>query len=250
MTVVRRFIVAAALAVCVPTGAQAQGSPGKGGPEQRFEDEGAQAQGAYRDFNLGASTKSIVELTETRTGDVRLIHERPALMQELRWMPSSYGTARSAPSKGNGVEQIVFSFYENQLSRIAVDYERSRTRGLTDRDVVDELSAVYGATSSSTLASTGDAATGNDSVAARVVARWNGPGYAVVLSRWAYGAAFRLVVESTRLAASARADEARAITLDIQEGPQREAARAKRQQQDKDDAETAARGANKATFRP
>jgi hypothetical protein len=38
--------------------------------------------------------------------------------------------------------------------------------------------------------------------------------------------------------------------LDIQEGPQREAARAKRQQQDKDDAETAARGANKATFRP
>ena len=158
MTVVRRFIVAAALAACVPTGAQAQGSPGKGGPEQRVEDEGAQTQGAYRDFHLGASTKAIVELTETRTDDVRLIHERPALMQELRWMPSSYGTARSSPSKGNGVEQIVFSFYENQLSRIAVDYERSRTRGLTDRDIVDELSAVYGATSSSTLASTGDAA--------------------------------------------------------------------------------------------
>jgi len=249
MTFTGRLIVAAALAASVPASVQAQGSQGEGGLGRRVQEQGAE-QGGYRDFHLGASTKSIVELTETRTDDVRLIHERPAVMQELRWLPSSYGTAGSAPSTGQGLEQIVFSFYENQLSRIAVDYERSRTRGMTDRDLVDALSAVYGAPSSSTLASTGDAATGNDNVAARVVARWNGAGYAIVLSRWAYGAAFRLVIESTRLAASSRTDEARAIALDVQEGPQREAARAKRQQQDKDDAETAARTANKGTFRP
>lgn len=189
-------------------------------------------------------------LTATRSGDVTIVHERPAVMQELRWTPSSYGTVRSLPSRGDGLQQIVFSFYENQLSRMSVDYERTRTRGLTDRDMVDALSAVYGAPSSSTLIVTGDAVTGSETSAARVVARWNGPGYAVALSRWAYGAAFRLVVESTRLAALARTDDARAMVLDVQEGPQREAARAKREQQGKDDAETAARAANKTTFQP
>jgi hypothetical protein len=48
----------------------------------------------------------------------------------------------------------------------------------------------------------------------------------------------------------ARTDDARANVLDVQEGPQREAARAKREQQGKVDAETAARSANRATFQP
>lgn len=230
MTTFGRLVLAAALAASVPAAAQEQGG--------------------YRDFQLGASTGAIVALTATRSGDVTIVHERPAVMQELRWTPSSYGTVRSLPSRGDGLQQIVFSFYENQLSRMSVDYERTRTRGLTDRDMVDALSAVYGAPSSSTLIVTGDAVTGSETSAARVVARWNGPGYAVALSRWAYGAAFRLVVESTRLAALARTDDARAMVLDVQEGPQREAARAKREQQGKDDAETAARAANKTTFQP
>jgi hypothetical protein len=234
MTTLGRLVLAAALATALAASVPA----------------GAQEQGGYRDFQLGASTGAIVALTATRSGDVTIVHERPAVMQELRWTPSSYGTVRSLPSRGDGLQQIVFSFYENQLSRVSVDYERSRTRGLTDRDMVNALSAMYGTPSSSTLAVTGDAATGSEASAARVVARWNGPGYAVALSRWAYGAAFRLVVESTRLAALARTDDARALVLDVQEGPQREAARAKREQQGKDDAETAARSANKATFQP
>jgi hypothetical protein len=230
MTNIGLLTLAAALAVSVPAGAQDHVG--------------------YRDFPLGASTASIVALTETRISDVTVVHERPAVMQELRWTPSSYGSVRSLRSRGDGLQLIVFSFYENQLSRLSIDYERSRTQGLTDRDMVDALSVMYGAPSSSTLTTTGDAATGNDASAARVVARWNGPGYAVALSRWAYGAAFRLTVESTQLAALARTADARAVALDIQEGPQREAARAKREQQGKADAELAARAANKATFQP
>jgi hypothetical protein len=234
MTTLGRLILAAALATGLAASVPA----------------GAQELGGYRDFQLGASTGAITALTATRSSDMTIVHERPAVMQELRWTPSSYGTIRSLPSRGDGLQQIVFSFYENQLSRVSVDYERSRTRGLTDRDMVDALSVMYGAPSSSTLAVTGDVATGSEASAARVVARWNGPGYAVALSRWAYGAAFRLVIESTRLAALAHTADARALVLDVQEGPQREAARAKREQQGKDDAETAARSANKATFQP
>jgi len=58
------------------------------------------------------------------------------------------------------------------------------------------------------------------------------------------------VVESTSLAAQARAADARALVLDVQEGPQQEAERARRDQQNKDDANAAARTANKAIFQP
>ena len=40
-----------------------------------------------------------------------------------------------------GLQQIIFSFYENQLYRMMVDYDRSETKGMTDRDMVDAISA-------------------------------------------------------------------------------------------------------------
>jgi len=210
----------------------------------------AQEQGLYRDFQLGASVASITTLTETRTADVTLVHERPVLMQELRWIPSSFGTAGRSRSRGSGLQQIVFSFYENQLYRLMVDYERSETKGMIDRDMVDAISAVYGQPSSSRISDEGTETRGSEAVASRLVARWNGPGYAVAVSRWAYGGAWRLVVESTPLAALARTADAQAAALDIQDGPQREADRARREQRGKDDAEAAARSANRATFLP
>jgi len=208
----------------------------------------AQEEGRYRDFQLGASVAAVSTLTETRSADVTVVHERPAVMQELRWTPSSFGTA--GRSRGKGLQQIVFSFYDNQLYRLMIDYERSQTKGMTDRDVVDALSAMYGQPSSSKISDGGTDTWSSESVASRVVARWNGPGYAVAVSRWAYGGAWRLVVESTPLAALARAADARALILDVQEGPQREADRARREKQGKDDAEAAARSVNKTTFQP
>jgi hypothetical protein len=210
----------------------------------------AQEPGRYREFQLGASVADISTLTDTRVADVTLVHERPAVMQELKWMPSSFGTAGRSLSRGKGLQHVTFSFYENQLYRMMVDYERSQTRGMTDRDMVDAISTAYGPPSSSKISDEGTDARGNESVAARLVARWNGPGYAVAVSRWAYGGAWRLVVESTALAALARTADVRADLLDVQEGPQREAERSRRQQQGKNDAEAAAREANKATFLP
>jgi hypothetical protein len=209
-----------------------------------------QDQGQYRDFQLGASVATISTLTETRSADVTVVHERPAVMQELRWIPSSSGAAGRSRARGGGLQQIVFSFYENQLYRLMIDYERSETKGMTDRDMVDAISAVYGQPSSSKIFSAGTDVRAEEVVVSRVVARWNGPGYAVAVSRWAYGGAWRLVIESMPLAELAHTADARALVLDIQEGPQREAERARREQQGKDDAETAARTANRATFKP
>jgi hypothetical protein len=210
----------------------------------------AQEQGQYREFQLGASVAAISALTDTRVADVTLLHERPALMQELKWITSSFGTAGRSPSRGKGVQQVTFSFYENQLYRMMVDYERSQTKGMTDRDMIDAIATMYGPPSSSKISDEATDARGNESVASRLVARWNGPGYAVAVSRWAYGGAWRLVVEATPLAALARTADVQAALLDVQEGPQREAERSRRAQQGKNDSEAAAREANKATFQP
>jgi hypothetical protein len=208
----------------------------------------AQESGRYRDFQLGASVTAISTLTDTRRSDVTVVHERPALMQELRWMPSSFGPA--SRSRGEGIELVVFGFYENQLYRLAIDYDRSATKGMTDRDMVDAISSIYGPPSSSNVAAEGTDGRGAEAVASRIVARWNGPGYAVAATRWSYGGAWRLVVESTALATLAHAADTRAIALDVQQGPQQEAERARRDQQNKDDATAAARTANKAVFQP
>jgi len=209
---------------------------------------GAQEAGSYRDFQLGSSVTAVSMLTDTRRSDVTVVHERPALMQELRWMPSSFGPA--SRSRGEGIELVVFGFYENQLYRLAIDYDRATTKGMTDRDMVDAISSSYGPPSSSNIASDGTDRRGAEAVASRIVARWNGPGYAVAVTRWSYGGAWRLVVESTALAALAHTGDARAIALDVQEGPQQEAERARRDQQNRDDADAAARTANKAVFQP
>ena len=207
----------------------------------------AQERGEYREFQLGASVAAISALTDARLADVTLVHERPVVMQELRWIPSSFGTAGRSPTRGKGVEQIVFSFYENQLYRMMVDYERSQTKGMTDRDMIDAIARMYGPPSSSNIT---DETRRSESVASRLVGRWNGPGYAIAVSRWAYGGAWRLVVESTPLATLARTADMRATLLDVQDGPQREAERARREQQGRNDAEAAARQANKTTFEP
>lgn len=210
----------------------------------------AQAQGKYRDFELGTSVATVAALSETRSTDVFVIHERPAVMQELRWIPSTFSAAGRLRSRGEGLQQIVFGFYENLLYRMTIDYDRSETKGMTDRDMVDAISTVYGEASSAKIVDGGSDLRAAETVASRLVARWNGPGYAVAISRWAYGGAWRLIIESTDLAALARTADARALVLDVKEGPQHEADRARRERQGKDDAEAAARTANKATFQP
>jgi hypothetical protein len=43
-----------------------------------------------------------------------------------------------------GVSQILFSFYNGELYRMVVTYDRDATEGLTDDDMVQAISARYG----------------------------------------------------------------------------------------------------------
>jgi len=203
----------------------------------------------YRNFELGSDLQSVSAHAKVDASEARTIHSRPAVMQELEWRPPYTVTASSA-AQNDPVRQIVFSFYDNQLSRMVVDYEHERTSGLTDADMIDALSASYGPS----LKPAANRARGTlsrvEEESGTPVARWGDRDYALVLYRLSYGTGFRVIVTSPRLEALARTADARAVLLDEREAPQRDLARLKKEAEDTRVSQEKARLANKATFRP
>ncbi len=102
-----------------------------------------QAVSQYRNFELGVNVAAVSALTGQATSDAKTIHQRPALLQDLEWRPSHWRASDTLPST-DPVQQIGFSFYNDRLFRIVVDYDRDRTEGMTDADMVEAISAVYG----------------------------------------------------------------------------------------------------------
>jgi hypothetical protein len=208
-----------------------------------------QAPAQYRNFTLGGDVASVSVLAGVARSEAKTLHERPAVLQDLEWRPSLWSAGATAPST-DPVERMAFSFYNDQLFRIVVDYGRERTEGMTDADMIEAISAVYGAPVKrparvALLASRVEVESGSP------VARWVGTAVAVTLHRSSmYGESFRLIVTEPRLDVLASKAELTAARLDEQEAPRREVARQKKERDDGRAAAEKARAANKRIFRP
>jgi hypothetical protein len=210
----------------------------------------AQDHDRYRDFQLGSDVATVSVTTGVVAPAVKVIHQRPALIQELTWRPR-YAVGRSSSVEKDAAEQIVFSFYNDQLFRLTVAYDRERTEGLTDTDMIEAISAVYGSPVKSTVSRTRPAPSTDEDESGTPVARWGNADDSLTLYRSSsYATSFRLVMTATPLAALARTAAARAAVLDDREAPQREAARDKQEAEDRRAAQDKARSTNKAIFRP
>jgi len=201
----------------------------------------------YRDFQLGGDLPSISALTAVPVSEAVAIHTRPALMQELRWQRPYSSTI--TPSQTDSVKQIMFSFYNDQLSKMVVDYDHERTTGLTDADLIDAISVDYGPRVKPGARTGRGTLTRVEEESGTLVARWAGADYAVALYR-GYSSDVRLIVASPRLDALARTAGAQASRLDDREAPQREIARQKKETEDTRASQEKSRVANKAAFRP
>src|SRR4029077_11770908 len=95
----------------------------------------------YRGFSLGTSVATVLKQTEKRPIDVKVIHARPAILQELTWWPPA---VPGASYRADSVEQMLFSFCNGELYKISVTYDVSSTQGLTTDDMVKSISAKYG----------------------------------------------------------------------------------------------------------
>lgn len=201
----------------------------------------------YRDFQLGGDLASVAALTGVAASEAKTVHARPAILQDLQWRrPFTV----SGGTTVDPVEQIAFSFYNDQLFRLVIDYGRDRTEGMTNADMVEAISAMYGATVKPMLKTNRAPVAQIEEESGTRVAGWGNAEYTAVLYRSSYASGFRMIVTSVRLNALARTAEAQALRLDERDAPQRERARQKKEADDGRASQQKARLANKAAFVP
>ena len=202
----------------------------------------AQDLSKYRHFTLGMSLTTMLERTDQKMAEVKVIHGRPALIQNLIWCPP---TVPGTSLRSENIEQILFSFYNGELYKISVTYDRTSMEGLTAEDMVKSISAKYGP---ATYVALGIDSEENDryDVRQKPVASWEDSQYSFNLVRSSFTGHLGLIIYSKRVNAEAELAIVEAVKLEEQEGPQREAERVKKQM---DDLEVA-RQKNQKTFRP
>jgi hypothetical protein len=180
--------------------------------------------------------------------EARMVHQRPALIQELTWQPPrSLGPSPS----GESVRKVLFSFYNGELFRIVINYDWDKTEGLTVEDMVEAVSATYGPAVLPALSATPILALSKVyGESDRIMAHWEDAQSSVDLFQPSYASTFGLVVLSKRLDALARSASVESIRLDAQEAPKRAIDRKQKQEDDDHVRQQKARLVNKATFRP
>jgi len=202
----------------------------------------------YRQFRLESDLVSVAKQTGMKPSDAKTIHDRPALIQELAWYPNrTLGASTRSP---DSVDELRFSFYNGELFQIVIRYDRDRTKGLTEADLIEAISAKHGATSNSAGKTITFSSSQVYNDKETVIARWEDAQYSFNLYRSSYQPTFGMVVFSKRLDILARAAVAAAIQLDEQEAPQREVDRQNALAREDRISSEKARVINKPSFLP
>jgi hypothetical protein len=182
-----------------------------------------QSLSSYRKFSLGSSLAALSKQVGQDPVRADLIHQSPALIQELRYWPietSPYST------RAESVSQIVFSFYNGELYRISVTYDQEATEGLTDDDMVQAISARYG-TATRLYPEIALPSSDQYAPAEKVIAHWEDSGTSVNLIRTNSLNSFALAVYSKTVDAQAEAASIESAKLEKQAAPQKEIERQK-----------------------
>jgi hypothetical protein len=203
----------------------------------------AQDLSRYRGYVLESSLQSVVATSGAHTPEVKTLHERPAKIQEMQWRApyASSGAAMVDPVRG-----AVFTFFDDALYQVVVNYDRDRTSGLTNSEITESLTALYGEPVLKTVRTRPPGALPD----AVVVAQWDSPASSLTLLRDAYSTEFHLLLMSKALSTRARTAIREAGRLDAIEAPRRELEQRKKEIADAADARDKARETNKAAFRP
>src|ERR1700745_1679411 len=202
----------------------------------------AQDLSRYRHFTLGMSLTRVLERTDKKMADVKVLQRRPALMQEVTWWPPNIP---GPLFQSDTVEQMLFSFQNGELYKISVTYDRTSTEGLTPEDMVKSISAKYGPATNVVL-EIDSAKIDSYDAKQKLVATWEDSQYSFNLVRSSFSDVLGLVIYSKRANAEAELAIAEAVKLDEQEGPRREAEHRKKQTDDLE----ATRQKNQKSFRP
>jgi len=196
----------------------------------------------YRSFSLGTSLASALKLSDQKLADVKTIHARPMLIQELTWWPLG---SSGASSRLDSVEQILFSFSNGELYKISVTYDHKSTEGLTAADMVKSISAKYGP-ATSVESEIDPIMNARYNMKQRCLASWQDSQFSVDLVLSSFTEGFGLVIYSRAINTESDLASAEAVKLEEQERPEKEANQRKKEA---DDLEVK-RAKNQKIFRP
>lgn len=199
---------------------------------------------SYRGLQFGMSVSAAAEQVGTKSTEARVVHQRPALIQEIEWLPRY---SSGSPFQADPVKEASLCFYNGELFRIVVTYDRHKVEGMTASDMIQAISATYGIATRPTAEI---AYHSNYGEGVPVIARWEDSEYAYNLVRTGDQSSFALILYSKRLDALAQAAIVEAVRLDAQEAPQREIERQNKQEADAQLVLDKARSVNKPNFRP
>ena len=143
----------------------------------------------YREFHLGMALTDVSKQAGMEASEARLISSRPQRIEELDWRT---GPSVAAAAQPDSVREIRFRFYAGSLFEMTVTYDSDRTNGLTDTDMTDALSAIYGPASTPVAKELPFNAGYNTT--ARVIAHWDDSQNLVSLVGFSYGHGFGVVV--------------------------------------------------------
>lgn len=157
----------------------------------------AQVRPHYRMYRMG---DDILAISRQLGVPIPAASQAPSTVRELRWR-ADY--VRRGTEAADPVERLMFSFHDNQLFRIVIDYAPTRTDGMRAADVVAAVAKVYG---SPTKRLDPPAQVGLQPMRPidTVVAQWNDDDLHVALLQLDGRPAFRLIVASPLLQARAR----------------------------------------------
>lgn len=200
----------------------------------------------YREFEIGAGVAEIAKLTGAAPSEVKLLHQRPAMLQDLEWRPRYFSQGSSTTA--DPVDRMVFSFYNDQLYKVLVDYDPRRTEGMTQADIVAAISTTYGPAQKPPVRVNPPAVRYGDPD--MLLATWGDAESKLALFRASYPVKYRLVVESTHMANLAQVALVEAVRLDAREAPQRELEKRQKAADDEKTAQEEAKRLNLPAFRP
>ncbi len=194
----------------------------------------------YRGLEFGMSVAAATKQGGDKFSGVQVVHQRPALIQQSEWVPQS-------PAPTDPVKSALLYFFNGELSRIVVTYDRYKVEGLAAEDMIEGISKTYG---TATRPTAEIAFSSPFSETTPVIARWEDSEYSYDLIRISERSTFVMILYSKRLDAFAQKAIVEALRLDKDEAPQREIQReAERAEAERLKSEES-RLANKPNFRP
>ena len=174
----------------------------------------------YRGVTLGDSVQVVVDHLRLVAADVKVVHERPTLVQEVTWRPSRFVSGTTI--EPDPLAEMVLTFKADRLARIAVTYDRERTQGMTNEDLHEAMGSVYGV---SMLIATPPQTTIAPSAERQTIGRWEDAETLLLLWREQYPNRVGLTVTSLAGDRALQQALAEGVRVDAAEAPARDLAR-------------------------